>query len=158
FRGFVLAAIAFPCLLLALSRGAEDGWTSPLVLTLLAVGLVALAGFIWVELNQPKPMLTLRLFKDNMYRLSAFIQRICPFCLFGLNFITPLYLQRVHGMGAAEAGRILLPMGIVSFITMNLAGRMYHRLGPRPIIVSGLVVVAITTFLWSFVTPTTSSL
>jgi len=157
FRGFALAATAFPCLLLALSLGTENGWESPLVLGLLTVGAIALAGFIWVELNQKAPMLTLRLFKDNMFRLSQFIQWIGLFSLFGLNFLIPLYLQRVHGMGAAEAGRVLLPMGIVAFITMNVAGRMYHRLGPRPIIVTGLAVVAITTFLWSLVTPTTST-
>ena len=73
-----------------------------------------------------------------MFRLAIFVQWIGIFSLFGLNFIMPLFLQRVHGFGAAEAGRILLPMGVVAFITMNVAGQLYYRLGPRPIVMTGI--------------------
>jgi len=92
-----------------------------------------------------------------MFRLAIIIQWIGLFSLFGLNFIMPLFLQRVHGMGAAAAGRVLLPMGIVSFITLNVAGRLYHKLGPRPIVMTGLGVVALTTLGWSRVTANTST-
>jgi len=47
-------------------------------------------------------------------------------------------------------------MGVVAFITMNLAGRMYNRVGPRPLAMSGLAVLALTTFLWSVVDEHTS--
>lgn len=148
-RGFALATVAFPSLLLGLSQGAEQGWDSPLVIGLVVVGAIALAGFIFAELRHHDPMLRLRLFADPMFRLAIFVQWIGMFSLFGLNFLMPLFLQRVRGLGPAEAGRVLLPMGIVAFISMNVAGRLYHRLGPRPLVISGLLVLATTTFLWS---------
>jgi DHA2 family multidrug resistance protein len=148
-RGFALAALAFPLLLLGLSTAAEQGWDSPLPLAVLLAGSIALAGFIRVELRHDDPMLRLRLFADPMFRLAIFVQWIGFFSLFGLNFLMPLFLQRAHGLGAAEAGRVLLPMGIVAFITMNTAGRMYQRVGPRPLVMSGLFVLAATTWLWS---------
>jgi predicted MFS family arabinose efflux permease len=101
-------------------------------------------------------MLRLRLFGDPMFRLAIFIQWIGFFSLFGLNYLSPLFLQRAHGLGAAEAGQVLLPTGIVAFITMNAAGKLYHRAGPRPLIMSGLAVLAVTTAAWSQIDQDTS--
>ena len=156
-RGFALATLAFPSLLLGLSLAPDEGWTSPYVLGLAAVGLVALALFIRTELRHHDPMLRLTLFKDPMFRLAIFVQWVGIFSLFGLNFIVPLFLQRVHGFGAAEAGRVLLPMGLVAFISMNLAGQFYYKVGPRPLVIFGLGVLLVTTLAWSLVTESTPS-
>jgi DHA2 family multidrug resistance protein len=154
-RGFALAAVAFPSLLLGLTMGTEHGWNLP-VIGLLLVGTTTLTGFIFVELRHHDPMLRLRLFGDPMFRLAIFIQWIGFFSLFGLNYLSPLFLQRAHGLGAAEAGQVLLPTGIVAFITMNAAGKLYYRAGPRPLIMSGLVVLAVTTAAWSQIDQDTS--
>jgi predicted MFS family arabinose efflux permease len=140
-----------------MSRGSDAGWTSPLVLILFAVGVTTLGLFIRRELTHPDPMLRLRLFAIPAFRLSLFIQWFGIFSLFGLNVIVPLYLQRVQGMTAAEAGAVLLPMGFAAFIMMNVAGKLYHRLGPRPIVLIGMSVLAATTLGWSFVNPDTST-
>jgi EmrB/QacA subfamily drug resistance transporter len=149
FKGFGLATIAFPCLLLGFTRGSEAGFGSPFVLGLLLVGAAAFAAFVYVELHHEDPMLRLRLFGDSTFRFALLIQWVGMFSLFGLNFVIPIYLQRVQGLDAGEAGRVLLPMGIVAFITMNIAGRLYSRIGPKPLVTSGLTVLAATTFLWS---------
>jgi EmrB/QacA subfamily drug resistance transporter len=153
FWGFLFAAIAFPSILLGMSLGEDLGWISAAALSLLAVGGFALGAFIRTELRQPDPLIRIRLFSIPMFRLSLFVQWIGFFSLFGLNVVIPLFLQRVQGMGPAEAGRILLPMGIVAFITMNITGRLYERVGPRPLVMSGMAVLAVTTFLWSRVPP-----
>jgi len=155
--GFVLAAVAFPSLLLAMSRGEESGWTSPLVLGLFAIGVTTLALFIRRETTHHDPMLRLRLFAISTFRKALFIQWFGIFSLFGLNVIVPLYLQRVQGMSPAEAGIVLLPMGFTAFISMNLAGKFYHRLGPRPIVLSGMGVLAATTLGWSFIETDTAT-
>ena len=144
-KGFVLGAIAFPSLLLSLSRGAESGWGSPLVVGLLIVGVVAAVTFVRVELGQSDPMLQLRLFKAPMFRLGVAIQGVTQFSLFGLQYLLPLFLQTAHGWGASKTGLVLLPQGIVSFITLNLAGRNYNRFGPRPLVMTGLTALTLTT-------------
>jgi DHA2 family multidrug resistance protein len=149
--GFTFATMAFPSLLLGFSLAPDEGWTSAHVLMLFAVGLTALALFVRTELRHRDPMLRISLFKDSMFRLAIFVQWVGIFSLFGLNFIVPLFLQRVHGFGAAEAGRILLPMGIVAFISMNAAGQLYYRLGPRPLVMFGLSVLLVTTVAWGVV-------
>jgi len=112
---------------------------------------IALIAFVRVELGQRDPMLQLRLFVEPMFRLAVCTQLIGFFSLFGLNFVLSLFLQLAHGWGAAQTGVALLPMGIASFVTMNLAGRMYNRVGPRPLAAIGFLVLALTSLLWSFV-------
>ena len=154
-RGFALSAIAFPILVLSLSLASEVGWSAPAPLLLLAIAIGALVLFIRVELGQPDPMLQLRLFANPMFRLSIGIQWIGFFSLFGLNYVLSLFLQIAHGWGAAETGLALLPMGITSFLTMNIAGRAYNRLGPRPLAASGLFVLGLTSLLWTLVDQST---
>lgn len=157
-RGVTFASLAFPSLLFAASRGTEIGWTSPPIILLVLLGFGAFAMFIRHEMHYHDPMLKVRLYAVPMFRLAMFIQWIGIFSLFGLNVIIPLYLQRVHGLSPAESGQLLIPMGIVAFATMNIVGKFYSSIGPRPVIVGGLTVLAISTALWSFTTPGTSNL
>jgi len=154
--GFVLALFAFPPILLALSAGEERGWTSPLVLILLLVGSVSLIAFVQVELRQREPLLQLRLFEKPTFRLGMMLNFVTQFSLFGMQFVLPLMLQQVHRLGAAATGLLLFPSGIVTFLAMNFSGRIYNRVGPRPLAISGLLILLFTTAALSRTTPGTS--
>jgi EmrB/QacA subfamily drug resistance transporter len=156
--GVTFATLAFPSLLFAASRGTEVGWTSPPIVFLVVLGLTAFGLFIRHELRHHDPMLNVRLYKVPMFRLAMFVQWVGIFSLFGLNVIIPLYLQRVHEMSASQAGTLLIPMGIVAFLSMNFFGRYYTRVGPRPIIMGGLAIMAANTFLWSLTEPGTGTI
>ncbi len=149
-RGFILASICFPSLLLGMSQGAEVGWASAEVVGLLTVGVVTLYLFVRTEWFHDDPMLQLRLFKTPMFALAIGIQVVTQFSLFGLQYILPLFLQTARGWGASKTGLVLLPMGVVSFITLNFAGQFYNRIGPRPLAIGGMTALAITTFLCTF--------
>jgi EmrB/QacA subfamily drug resistance transporter len=154
--GFALALLAFPGILLTLSLGEGLGWGSPITLTLAAVGVGALIAFAFVELRQPSPLLQLRLFKEPIFTLGMAINFVTQFSLFGIQYILPLLLQTVHGLGAAATGLLMFPSGILSFITMNVSGRIYNRVGPRPLAASGLAILLLTTFMLGRTTAATS--
>ncbi|HZU75841.1 MAG TPA: MDR family MFS transporter, partial [Dehalococcoidia bacterium] len=148
-RGFAFAAVAFPSLVFALGNAVDAGWFAAPTLIALVVGSVCAAMFVRVELRHHDPLLRIRLFADPLFRRSLSVQYIGFFSLFGLNFLLPLYLQIAYGWGAAKTGTALLPMGIVAFVTMNLASRRYNKWGPRPLAATGLSVLAFTTLLWT---------
>lgn len=50
----------------------------------------------------------------------------------------------------------MFPSGILSFITMNVSGRIYNRVGPRPLAASGLAILLLTTFMLGRTTAATS--
>jgi EmrB/QacA subfamily drug resistance transporter len=158
FRGFGLAVIAFPCILLGLSEASHYGWDSPGILIMLATGAVALAAFVKAELAHPDPLLQLKLFANPIFAIAMALNFVTQFSLFGIQYLLPLFLQRAHNLGAAETGLILFPSGIFSFISMNASGQAYNRLGPKPLALSGLAVLFVSTLALSRITATTGLL
>ena len=155
-RGFLLAAIAFPMLLFALSDGSDSGWGSPAVLGLLVLGLAALAGFILTELRHPEPMLQLRLFRNPMFAAAMFMNFVGQFCFFGTSYVLPLFLQNARGLGAAETGLVLFPSGILDFVAICFSGRLYNRFGPKPFAIIGFSILGLTALALSRIDATTS--
>jgi EmrB/QacA subfamily drug resistance transporter len=153
--GFLLSALAFPTILLGLSEASDAGWSSPLVLALLSVGLLALAGFVIVELRQRQPLLQLRLFANSMFAIAIVLTFVVQFCFFGSSFLLPLFLQNVRGLGPAETGLILFPSGILDFVAIFASGRLYNRFGPRPFAIVGLAVLTASALGLSRITATT---
>jgi DHA2 family multidrug resistance protein len=144
--GFALSTIAFPALLLGFSYGARDGWTAPLTGLFLVVGVSTFLAWIVVELIQPEPMLDLRLFANGVFSLSIGLNFVVQLSLFGTQLLLPLFLQTAQGLGALEAGLILMPQGVASFLSMIVAGRLYNRIGPRPLVLLGTGVMLFTTW------------
>ncbi|MBI2885905.1 MAG: DHA2 family efflux MFS transporter permease subunit [Chloroflexi bacterium] len=155
--GFILSSIAFPALLLGFTFGARDGWSQWNVDIFLLVGLLCLAGWIMVELIQPEPMLDLRLFSNPIFSLGQALHLVIQLSLFGTQLLLPLFLQTTQGLGALQAGLILMPQGIASFLSMNVSSRLYNHIGPRPMVLAGLAILTFTTWELSHLSLGTSS-
>jgi MFS family permease len=76
--------------------------------------------------------------------------------LFSLLFSIPVYLQQAQGMGAFEAGFVLLPQALIMAVLMPIAGRLYDRIGLRWPALVGLLICAGGTYLLRGLTPVTS--
>ena len=137
-RGFVLSAIGFSAMLLGLSDAATDGWTSVSVLSRFAIGIVALAAWVWVELTDDHPLLDLRLFKIPIFTFSALVSLVLTVGMFGGMLVLPLFLQNLRGLGAAESGVILMTQVLPMTIAMPLVGRLVDKVGARVVILIGL--------------------
>lgn len=153
--GFIAIATGFFALLLALSEGESWGWTSFPVVTLACVSTVALATFVVWELGIDQPLLDLRVFRTWEYVNSLMIISVLSIGLFTVLFYIPVFLQAAQGLGAFEAGLVLLPQALVMAVAMPLAGRIYDRVGPRWPALIGLAICTWGTFLLHDMTPDT---
>ena len=144
--GFLAIAVGLFSLLLALSEGEDWGWSSYPVLILLTVGVLSLALFVIVELKVDKPLLDVRVFRYWAFTNSLLLISVLSVGLFTVLFYVPLFLQQAQGLGAFEAGLLLLPQALVMAVLMPLAGRIYDRFGPRWPAVIGLTIVAWGTY------------
>ena len=145
--GLVLSIIGFGSVLYAASVAASNGWTAGNTLLFFSIGIVALIAFAIVELYVVKdPMLNLRLFKNRIFTNATVIGYVATVALFGAEFLMPLYLQAMRGRTAIETGTILLGVALASGITTQLAGRLYDRIGPRPIVVLGFAILIANTW------------
>jgi len=142
--GFVLSGGGLALVLYALSEGPFRGWRSPVVLGAAVAGIVAFALLAWVELRQPHPMLALRLFADRMFRNANLASLLSYSSFAGVLFIMPLFLQDLRGLTALQSGLTTFPQAIGVLVSSQIAGRLYPSVGPRRLMVFGLVGAACT--------------
>ncbi|WP_138756245.1 DHA2 family efflux MFS transporter permease subunit [Paenibacillus sinopodophylli] len=153
FWGILLAPLAFGGLSYGLSEGGTS-WTSAKTIIGISVGVVALILFTIVELTRKKePLLELRVFRSAQFTRGILVQWILQFAMFGVIFTVPYFMQQLMGMSAFEAGLWTLPQAIAAGIMMPLGGRLFDRIGARPLVIVGLTFVAIGAFLISFINP-----
>jgi EmrB/QacA subfamily drug resistance transporter len=145
--GFLCIGTGLFSLLLALSEGQDWGWTSYKVLILITVGVLSMALFVVVELEVDEPLLNVRVFRYWPFTNSLLLISVLSVGLFAVLFYVPLFLQQSQGLGAFEAGLLLLPQALVMAVIMPVAGRLYDRIGPRWPAVIGLAIVAVGTYM-----------
>ncbi len=152
--GTLLAPLAFAGLCYGISQSGTS-WTSAQTLGGLVVGSVALLAFVVVELRARTPLLELRVFRSPEFCRAIVVQWVAQFALFGSLFLVPLFLQQVRGYGAFDTGLILLPQALAAAIIMPLSGGLFDRIGARPLVLLGIALVAVATYLLSGVSAAT---
>ncbi len=155
--GLITEIIGFGAILYASSTVVELGWNSPKVIAAFAIGALGLAAFAYVELFVAKvPLLDLRLYRKRIFLNASLLGYVSVIALFGAEFLMPLYLQSLRGVTALQTGLILLPLAITGGISVTIAGRLYDKLGPRPLVGVGFSILLINTWQLSQVQPDTS--
>ncbi|RED51924.1 DHA2 family efflux MFS transporter permease subunit [Cohnella lupini] len=154
--GMILAPIAFATLAYGVSEGGRNSWSADNTLIALAVGGLALILFIIVELRHRQPLLELRVFRSSDFTRGILLTWMVQISLFGAMILVPVYLQNVMGYDAFETGLIMLPQAIGSMIFMPIGGRLFDKIGARPLAIVGLLSVSGALFLLSNVTLDTS--
>ncbi len=145
--GLITAIIGFGAVLYAASIAENFGWSGTFTLLALAFGFVVLIVHALVELYAAKdPMMDLRLFSNPTFLNASIVGYIATVALFGAEFLMPIYLQTFRGRTALDAGIILLGVAATSAIATPLAGRLYDKIGPRAIMVTGFVILCINTW------------
>jgi EmrB/QacA subfamily drug resistance transporter len=145
--GLLTGVPAVVSLMYAVDRSSQLGWTSPLVVSLLAASVVLMAAFIWRQLHTPQPLLQLSLFKDRTFSWSMVLSFLVVTTLFGTMLLLPLYLQEVHGYNAIDTGLLLLPQAAMAAISMPLGGYLTDKVGPKWVVATGLVLLTLGSIL-----------
>lgn len=146
--GFLTSSSGLFCLLLALSQGEDWGWTSLQVVLLFYFSISFLGIFVYHELTTENPLLDLRVFKYPTFTIGNLMLIVITIGMFGGLFFIPYFLQVVRGMGAMEVGTLMLPPALVSAVMMPLSGRLYDKVGPKPSVAVGTLIIAFATFLF----------
>jgi EmrB/QacA subfamily drug resistance transporter len=139
--GLVLLSPALVAVVWGLSRIGDDGGLRPGTTIALAAGVTMLACFVAHALRTAEPIVDLRLFADRHFTASAIMMFLAMGALIGNILLIPLYYQQVHGFTPLHAGLLLAPNGIGSALSLTLAGRLIARVGPRPVALTGSLLL-----------------
>ncbi|MEV5839278.1 DHA2 family efflux MFS transporter permease subunit [Nocardia sp. NPDC052112] len=125
-----------------LVRGNIAGWSSAEVLISLVGALALLAAFVAWEARAREPMFPMRLFVNRGFAAGNTAIFLTFAALFGEVFFYAQFLQAVLHYGPLGAGLRLLPWTLTLFFCAPAAGALADRIGERPLMVSGLALMA----------------
>lgn len=154
--GALTSAIALFCILFALSEGSNWGWTSLRTILLFYISIVFFGIFIYHQLTTEEPLLDLRIFKNLNYTMGNLLLIIITVGMYGVLFYIPIYLQSVRGIGALQAGLLMLPPALASALIMPVSGVLYDKIGPKVPVIIGIIVLVASTLALSTVDLATS--
>ena len=152
--GAVTATLGLSVLVLGIVRTDVTGWGSVPTLALMAAGLVLLAAFVAIEGRFAQaPLMPLRIYASRTLRVSNIVVFLLGAATFPLWFFLSLYLQQVLGYSPLRAGLAFLPMTLSIVVASTLASRGVTRVGPKPLLVVGMGLLALGLFLFTFLSP-----
>ncbi|WP_019914617.1 MDR family MFS transporter [Paenibacillus sp. HW567] len=143
--GFILAPVAF--VLIALSINVStDSW---IAWSMVITGVMLLI-WLWVhETRHPYPILELKAFRTAGFRRGMFVSWIQYMALNGSIVFIPQYLQNFKDYSPFQAGLVMSMLAITSGLLMPVGGKLFDRIGIRPLAGAGLGIIAIALMLLS---------
>jgi DHA2 family multidrug resistance protein-like MFS transporter len=140
--GVLLSSVGLVGVTYGVIAGGENGWTEPLTLLTLAVGVVAIAAFVAWQRRTSHPLVDLALFRSRSFTTGAALATLAMFSMFGVLFAMPQYFQAVLGADAFGTGLRLLPVIGGLLVGARLADKLAPRVGARITIAAGFALLS----------------
>jgi DHA2 family lincomycin resistance protein-like MFS transporter len=135
------------------AAAAAAGTATVSLIVAFAVGVVALALFVWRQLRLQKTdgaLLDLRVFTFRNFTWATAHMTLLSAAFFGIITVLPLYAQNVVGLSPFQSGLVVLPGALAMGLAGPVVGRIYDRWGTRVLLVPGTVIAV--AMLWFFTT------
>ncbi|AZB44206.1 DHA2 family efflux MFS transporter permease subunit [Bacillus sp. FJAT-42376] len=152
----ILSTAGFGGLLFGFSSAGNTGWTNPAVLGALLIGAVSLTVFISRQFKLKEPMLEFKVFRNPVFSVTTAIAAIVFLVMISSATILPIFMQNMLGYSALKSGLMLLPGAIVMGALSPISGKLYDRIGARKLAIPGLIIAAVTTFMMSRLSASTT--
>ncbi|MEV6772960.1 MFS transporter [Nocardia sp. NPDC051030] len=140
--GLLLSAGGVLAVVWGVIHGADDGWTSGVVLGGLLGGGALLAAFVAWERRTADPMLPMRLFRVRSFSAISVTLFTFSVGVFGSIFLLAQYFQVVQGYSPLASGIRTLPWTMAPMVVAPLAGLVVDKVGPRVLVSVGQVLLA----------------
>ena len=140
--GAVSVTAGLMLLVYALTRTVTSGWGDATTLGLIAGSALLLSAFIVIELRSKAPLLPLRIFRQRTLAAANGIAVIVGAMAFSQFFVLTLYMQQVLHYSPLQTGAALAVTTIAIVVFSNVGQLLVTRLGVRPVLTAGLVIVA----------------
>lgn len=143
--GFTLLILGIGGLQFLLERGQAEDWFSSMLILISAViaGLSLPIFYAW-ESHQKHPIVDVKLFRESSVRSGSLLMALTGMILYAVIFLIPVYTDIALGMDATHTGYLYIPGSLATMATMPIAGRYMSRIGPKPFIAFGILMVCIS--------------
>ena len=140
--GAVTVTAGLALLVYGVVQAVNDGWGSTATLLRLAGAAVLLVAFLVIELRQRHPIMPFSIFRLRTLRGANIVGLLIGMALFSMFFFISLYLQDVLHYSAIKTGISYLPLAVGIIVSAGGASVLVTRLGFKPTLIAGLVLIA----------------
>ncbi|MER7687149.1 MFS transporter [Streptomyces sp. NPDC097610] len=140
---------ALVCLLLAVSKGADWGWSSGTTLGLFAAGVILLLVWGVYQLRTSHALVDLRVAARRQVLLTNLASLSFGFSMFAMSLVIPQLLQLPaatgYGLGKSllVSGLVLAPQGLVMMAVAPVSAKISRARGPKVTLMLGALTVAV---------------
>lgn len=143
----VLAAAGFSTFVYGLSKVGGEDWTEPLLL--IGAGVVLVAAFALYQLHlqrSDRPLMDLRTLKHRNFAVSLVLMSAGFMAFLGSMLLLPLYFQNLRGLSELQTGLLVMPGGLAMGLLGPQVGKLYDRIGARPLVIPGSILMVALLF------------
>jgi EmrB/QacA subfamily drug resistance transporter len=140
--GAVTVTAGLALLVYAVVDAVNSGWGSTTTLLRLAGAAILLIAFLAIELRQRHPLMPFSIFRLRTLRGANIVGLLIGMSLFSMFFFISLYLQNVLHYSPIRAGLSYLPLAIGIILSAGAASQLVTRLGFKPPLMAGLLLIA----------------
>jgi EmrB/QacA subfamily drug resistance transporter len=138
----ILSTLGFGGVLFGASSAGDFGWGSPLTIVPFIVGAAGIAWFAYRQWHIKEPLLDLKILKNRTLTEATILTVIISLGMTVAAVVMPIYLQTLHHETALVSGLIMLPGALVSAAMSPFSGKLFDKLGPKPLAIAGLGLLA----------------
>ena len=153
--GVVTATAGLFALTYGFNEAARAGWTNSITLTFFATAAVLLIAFVVIESKVANPLMPLRVITERNRGGSYLGSLIVGAGLFSMFLFLGLYLQVIIGYTPLRSGFAFIPFSIGIIIFAGVASQLLPKVGPKPLMVPGLIFAGIGLLMLTRITPET---
>ncbi|MCI0346680.1 MAG: hypothetical protein L0221_14750, partial [Chloroflexi bacterium] len=154
--GALVAVLAIGGLAFGATRGQQLQWEDPTAFVAIAVGLGALVAFPILMARGRHPLVPLGLFRARAFATINLSTLLIYGALYASAGFQALFLQGTLGYSPLGAAAISLPTGILLTILSTRVGSIAGRVGVRPFLVAGPLIMAVGSLWWLTVGPSST--
>ena len=141
--GAVLVTSGLVLLVLGITKGHDWDWASGRTIGVFAVSAVILVAFLVWESRHHEPLMPLSIFKLQTLTAATVSGLILGTALFAMFLMLTLYMQQVLGYSPLKTGVAYLAVAGTAIIWANVAAQVVNRVGVKPALVFGMVMMTV---------------
>ncbi|PPS91323.1 MFS transporter [Streptomyces sp. MH60] len=142
--GALISTVAVTGLIFVLQEGPERGWSAPVTLTGLAVGILAAVGFVaWELRRRDASLLDVRLFRERGLAGGSITLLVVFGVQAGIAVVLFPYFQAVLGWSGLLSTVALMPMAVTMMAASGLAPGLAARVGSRATMAAGIALAGV---------------
>ena len=151
--GGILIGLAAGLFLFGITQGQVAGFGSPGCWASFAGAALAAAGFARRITHAEEPFVSPTLFRNGPFVSTVVVGFFCMLTNISALVFVPLLVSQVNGLSPGQAGLVLTPAAVFLAVLSPIAGRLSDRIGVRPLIVGGLLVMFVSVLFLSTFAP-----